>query len=356
MRVSMKVFGRRGNYAYACARVKARKKFLLSRDVYSRLLMMDVHAIGRFLGETRYRDEVTYYASRYSGADLVEVAVTRNLAETYSDVLGFTTGRLRNMVGNYLRRWDTFNVKTVLRGKVSGAQPDEVVDTIVPAGAFSEAYLKSLIAMESTRAVIEELAKHPSLRISPEVERDVVEAGKLAAFEDHLDMMMYHDLLDVIEPTNSATMLLRDFIRREIDVTNLKVLLKLKAEGLPEDKVQKYLITGGMEFRMDRMRAMAQSPGVDQILEELEKSSMYETIKPSMERFKEDQKLSGLTIALDKALIRTAEKFGRYYPLSVLPIIDYMIRKKVEVDNIRIIARGKERALSNEVIEDLLVM
>jgi V/A-type H+-transporting ATPase subunit C len=352
----MKIFGRKGNYAYACARVKARKKFLLSKDVYSRLLMMDVHEIGRFLGETQYRDEMTYYASRYSGADLVEVAVTRNLAETYSAILSFTTGRLRGMVGNYLRRWDTFNVKTILRGKVSGAEMDEVVDTIVPAGAFSEAYLKSLIAMESTRAVIEELAKHPSLRITPEVERDVVEAGKLASFEDHLDMMLYRDLLDVIEPTNNAATLLRDFIRREIDVTNLKVLLKLKAEGLTEDKVQKYLIPGGMEFKVDRLRAMAQGVGVDQILEELEKSSMYETIKPSMDLFKEDRKLSGLTIALDKALIRTAEKFGRFYPLSVLPILDYMIRKKTEVDNIRIIARGKERSLSNDVIEDLLVM
>jgi vacuolar-type H+-ATPase subunit C/Vma6 len=33
-----------------------------------------------------------------------------------------------------------------------------------------------------------------------------------------------------------------------------------------------------------------------------------------------------------------------------------MVRKKVEVDNIRIIARGKESGLSTKVIEDLLVV
>ena len=231
----MSLFGRRGNYAYACARVKARKQFLLSRDVYSRLLVMDVHEIGRFLGETQYREEMTHYASGHSGADLVEVAVTRNLATTYSDILGFTTGNLREMVGNYLRRWDTFNVKTILRGKFSDAPEDEIIDTLVPAGAFSETYLRSLIGMESVRAVMEELSKHPSLRITPEVEREVVESGKLAPFEDHLDMMLYYDLLDVIDPTNNATALLRDFVRREIDVTNLKVLLKLKVEDLAEE-------------------------------------------------------------------------------------------------------------------------
>ena len=356
MRCLMKLIGRKGNYAYACARVKARKQFLLSREVYSRLLVMDVHEIGRFLGETQYREEMTHYASGHSGADLVEVAVTRNLATTYSDILSFTTGNLRGMVGNYLRRWDTFNVKTILRGKFSGVEDDEIIDTLVPAGAFSDSYLRSLIGMESVRAIMEELSKHPSLRITPEIEREVVESGKLAPFEDHLDMMMYYDLLDVIEPTSSATALLRDFVRREIDVTNLKLLLKLKAEKLPEDKIQKYLIPGGMEFAMDKLRALAQAEGMGMTLEELESSSMYDEIKPSLERFKEDGRLSGLTIALDKALVRTAEKFGRFYPLSVLPILDYMIRKKVEMDNIRIIARGKEMGLSNDVIEGLLVM
>src|SRR4030042_1473854 len=111
--------GGKGNYAYACTRVKAKKRFLLSKDVYSRLLVMDVYEIGRFLGETQYREEMTRYGSRYSAANLVEVAITRNLANTYSAILSFTTGHLREMVGNYLERWDIYNVKTIIRGKIT---------------------------------------------------------------------------------------------------------------------------------------------------------------------------------------------------------------------------------------------
>jgi V/A-type H+-transporting ATPase subunit C len=352
----MKVFGRSGNYAYACARVKARKKFLLSRDTYSRLLVMDVHEIGRFLGETQYRDEMALAGSRYSGANLIEVAVTRNLAATYHDILGFTTGHLRDMVGNYLRRWDTFNVKTVLRGKVSSARDAEITDTLVPAGAFSDEYLRSLVAMDSLQAIMEALSKQPSLRITPEMMREVVDGGKLAPMEDHLDALAYYDLLDVVQPTSNADRLLRDFIRREIDVTNLKVLLKLKAEGIHEEKIQKYIISGGLEYSSDRLRGLAQGEGVATVVEELEKSSEFDMLKPAIERFKAGGSLSGLTIALDKALIGTSEKFAKFYPLSVLPIINYMIRKKVEVDNIRIIARGKEGALPSQVIEELLVI
>jgi V/A-type H+-transporting ATPase subunit C len=101
---------------------------------------------------------------------------------------------------------------------------------------------------------------------------------------------------------------------------------------------------------------MAQAEGLQAVIDEMERSSMYEDIKPALDRFKDDQKLSGITIALDNALTYTSEKFAHLYPLSVLPVVNYMIRKKVEVDNIRIIARGKQSNLSTKVIEGLLVM
>ena len=349
-------FGGKGNYAYACTRVKAKKSFLLSRDVYSRMLVMDVHEMGRSLGETRYREEMAKYASKYSGANLIEVAVTSNLARTYSDILAFTTGHLREMVGNYLKRWDSFNVKTVLRGKTTKVRDEEIVDTLVPAGTFSEAYLKSLIAMESIQEIMDALSSEPSLSLTPELVREVADSGRLAHLEDHLDSMFYYDLLDVIKETDKAERLLRQFIRREIDVTNLKILLKLKAEKIPEERIAKYLIQGGMEFDVNKLRNLAQGEGLNPILEELEKTSISEDIKPALERFRDDRKLSGLTIGLDKALIGTSEKFAHFYPLSVLPIVNYFIRKKVEVDNFRIIARGKESGLSTQVIEGLLVI
>jgi V/A-type H+-transporting ATPase subunit C len=40
----------------------------------------------------------------------------------------------------------------------------------------------------------------------------------------------------------------------------------------------------------------------------------------------------------------------------VLPILDYIIRKKIEVDNIRIIARGKATGMDVDTIKKLLVI
>lgn len=348
--------GGKGNFAYACTRVKAKKRFLLSRDTYSRLLVMDVYEIGRFLGETQYREEMTRYGSLYSGADLVEVAVTRNLGDTFSSILSFTRGHLREMVRDYLRRWDIYNVKTVLRGKTTKVKDEDIIDTLVPAGAFSEEYLKSLVAMTSVEEIMDALAKEPSLRITPELSREVVDTGRLASLEDHLDKVFYSDMLKVVKRTDKADALLNQFARREVDVTNLKVLLKLKAEKIPEDQIAKYLIPGGFEFEIERLRSLAAAEGMGAVLDEIERSSIGQELKGAIDKYKADKKLSGMTIALDKTLVGASEKFAHFYPLSVLPIVNYMIRKKAEVDNIRILARGKQAKLESKVMEELLVM
>ncbi len=345
-----------GNYAYSCARVKARKHFLLSQEVYSRLLVMDVHEIGRFLGETQYKNEITRFGSRYAGASLIEVAVTRNLGQSYMDILGYTTGHLREMLAYYLHGMDIFNVKTILRGKVSNVKGEEILDTIVPGGALSEEYLRSLVAMNTLQEIMDSLSTIPALRIDAEVAREVIDTGRLASLEDYLDKNRYYDMLKVVTPTNTADALLRQYIRREIDATNLKVLLKMKADKLPEEQIAKYLIPGGMEFSLEKLRSLASSEGLAPILDELERSETYKDMKPALDKFRTDRKLSALTVEIDKAAIRSSEKFAHFYPLSILPIINYMIRKKVEVDNIRIIARGKQSALPSKIIEELLVV
>jgi V/A-type H+-transporting ATPase subunit C len=54
--------------------------------------------------------------------------------------------------------------------------------------------------------------------------------------------------------------------------------------------------------------------------------------------------------------MRTSEKLSHIYPLSVLPVIDFIIRKKKEVDFIRIIVKGKDNGLSEGMIKELLVL
>jgi len=92
------------------------------------------------------------------------------------------------------------------------------------------------------------------------------------------------------------------------------------------------------------------------VASELVKYPFYEDVKDSLEIMERTRSLTEVSLAMKRHVLREAETFSHVYPLSVLPIIDFMVRKKNEVDNIRIIARGKQSGLDTETIKKLLVV
>ncbi len=66
--------------------------------------------------------------------------------------------------------------------------------------------------------------------------------------------------------------------------------------------------------------------------------------------------LIGVETGLEKYWLEYAARTSHYYPLSIVPIMDYILSKRNEVNNIRMIVRGREAGLSDEVIRSRLVL
>jgi V/A-type H+-transporting ATPase subunit C len=348
--------GRNGNYAYACARVKARKSLLLTKDNYPKFLLMDLNEIGRFLGESQYKTEMSELAARYEGVNLIELGTSRNLARSYTEMLEFTKGDLQEMLASYLTRWDIWNIKTILRGKFYGASVEEIREDLVPAGGMKENELNQLLSFASANEILEALKKTNGMVVPEEVIALYEKNSTLAPIEDYLDKYYYETLLQKIDATRKPERIFLSYIRREIDTTNLMTLLKLKKEGTAAEKVISYFIAGGEQITKDSFDSLAAMDNVDQIAGELSKFTFFEDIKDPLEAAKSSGNLGDLAMAMKRYSLRLASKMSHVYPLSILPIVDYMISKKNEVDNIRIIARGKESGLDSDLIKSLLVV
>jgi V/A-type H+-transporting ATPase subunit C len=348
-----------GNYAYACARVKARKSKLLPRETYPRLLNMELPQIGRFIGEGQYRKEVDELASRYSGVDLIELATYLNLARTYTAILGFTRGDLRGMVRHYLNRWDVWNFKTVLRAKIYGASWKDVADEIIAAGAFEMSTFQEIFNSTTT----EEMAA-TFMRSTPRTEYDsvlqrILRRGgpvPLADMENALDQEYYRLLLKSIPSDERADRFFLEYVRMEIDVLNLKTLFKLKWEKIGGEKASDLLIPGGALLAGSTLGRLAASDDYEKFLAELRTTALFEPVRTSAPDVPNLASLNRVLRDLDMHLMTRAMQFSHLYPLSVLPVIDYLLRKKTEVDNLRVVARGKQSGLPDETIRSLLVM
>ncbi|HVL88198.1 MAG TPA: ATP synthase A1 subunit C [Candidatus Thermoplasmatota archaeon] len=341
-----------GNYPYVTARVRAKKPKLLPKEQYQRLATMSPPEIARSLQEGTYRKEIDELAQRYTGARLVEMATRLNLARTYTEVRGFARGEVETVVTLILQRYDVYNVKTILRGKFANVPPEEVQDQLVPAGALSADDLAGLLRLGSMEEVVERLQATPYGDILKESLARGVQS--LTDLENALDKRYYAQLLHAVEPGNEPNRAFLKWVRFEIDALNLKTALRLRADRIEE--LGDLHVPGGSETPEERVkRWLRASP--DELQSDVAslpfgKGALAEKLRGFVER----GELSGVVAALDKQLILSAQSFSHRYPLSVLPVVDYVLRKKVEVDNLRVLALGKAAGLPEATLKELLIV
>ena len=345
--------GRKGNYAYTVARVKAKKSLLLGEEDYNKMLQMSVPEISRYISESGYQKEMAELAGKIEGIDLVEHATYTNMAKVFSSILAASQGELETMVAAYLEKWDIWNLKVILRGKSYGLDADAIREDLVPAGSLGAESLEKLVALDSIEDIISNYAKMVSMNAQEVLDMYKV-SQNLGSVEDYVDKYHYQRLLASIDPSSRPTRMFQEFVRKEIDVKNLETILKLKAEGIYGEEVLHYVIPGGKQIDRKFATQLANAETIAAAASDLSQLEFYDVIKDLVEA--DNVNLSNVVTEMKKYEIAQAKKFSHLYPLSVVPILDYMIHKEVEASNIRTIARGVESGLSKETIKGLLVI
>ena len=162
--------------------------------------------------------------------------------------------------------------------------------------------------------------------------------------------MYYANLIKAA--SDSGNKLFLKFLRTEIDLKNLKMLFRMKRAGMDGEEIMKILIPGGMELKDTDLRRLASMP-FSEFVRALEGYSYWKAIADISGEF---TSLINIETRLDKYGLVYAASISYYYPLSILPVLDYILSKKIEVDNLRIIVRGKETKLPEDLIKAHLVM
>ena len=343
------------NYEYVTARVRSRKRKLFDEDDYRKLVRMDPGEIARFMEETEYETEMNALGTRHSGVDLVEYALNRNLAKHFDDLLTWAEGPLYDYVANYLRKFDAWNVKTVIRGVYTDAAPEAIETDLIRTGEFSERRLDRAAEAGSIEEVTEQLS--PTIFGDPldDAMGDFESEDVLVPLENAVDRAYYAHLLDELGRTvpNSPEGLYGEFLEAEIDFRNLRNALRIARSGADIDPAE-YYIEGGQLFDREELRQVASN--VDELVERVRASTYGAELSRALEELEAADSLIRFERALEAALLEYSSKLSNRYPLSVCPVISYILAKEREVRNVRAIARGREAGLPVEEIEEELVM
>lgn len=344
-------FGGGGNYAYVTARVRAKKTQLLPAEEYPKLLMREASEIARALQEGQYKAEIDELASRYRGAELVERATRLNLGRTYAQVLGFATGELQVTIAAYLARYDVYNIKTVLRGKFARSKPEDILDETIPAGSLAPR-LAELARLERIDDVVEALRGTPFHRVLV-ANTEGRQLANLIEVENALDREYYSVLLESTTASGNANRAFVGWIRNEIDVVNLKTLFRLRFARVTD--WEPYFLPGGVDVTRESATRIVRGTD-DEVVAEVGTLDVAPEVVDAARASLAAGNLNAIASALERELMRDAHDFSHRAPLSVLPVVDFILRKKIEADNLRAIAYGKQTGLPSTTIEELLIL
>ena len=339
------------NPEYVTARVRARRGVLFDDDEYSKLVRMSPAEIARYMEESEYEQEINALGSRHSGVDLIEYALNRNLARHFNALLGFAEGQLYDLIARYLRKFDAWNVKTVFRGVYTDADSEAVETDLIRAGEFDDALLNQLLEAGTVEDVVTVL---DGTMFGDAVEaafEDFQETDTLVPLENAVDRAFYEQLLGNL-PGGEAVGLYREFLEAEIDFRNLRNALRIARSGAEIDPGE-YFIEGGQLFDAAELGTLAAN--TDELVTAIRESTYGDDLSKALDELESATSLIGFEHALNTALLEYSEKLSNRYPLSICPVLSYILAKEREVENIRAVARGREAGLPVEEIEEELI-
>jgi V/A-type H+-transporting ATPase subunit C len=339
------------NPEYVTARVGARRSALYGDEEYRKLIRMGPAEIARFMEESDYEAEINALGARHSGVDLIEYALNRNLAKQFEDLLRWADGRLYDLIARYLRKFDAWNIKTVIRGLYSEADREAIEDDLIRAGEFDEELLDQLLDSPTIEDVVERLSGTMFGDSLEAAYDDYEETGVLVPLENAVDRTYYEHLLEDLA-VDEATAQYREFLEAEIDFRNARNALRLAQSGADIDPAE-YYIDGGSLFTASELATLSQNR--EELVAAIRESKYGDELSEALDELEAAESLIGFERALDEILLEYTSALGNVFPLSITPIVSYILAKEREVDNIRAIARGREAGLSEEQIQEELV-
>lgn len=348
----------RVEYDYVNARIKGMKSRLLNPPVFELLILKpDVESIIAELANTPYKDEIEKASVQYSGIKCIEIALRKDFTNAFRKILRYMKGgEAETYIKILLSRWDIQNIKTILRGKNIHVTSAEILECLVPAGELDDTTLIELIKQPDVKAVIDLLATW-GIDYSKPLTRNFKEYSEkrdLSVLEYAIDRFYFENALKAVKGEKYDDLVIRDMIMAEIDVTNIKSVLRIIRDKISIEDAQGFLINGGISLDIEKLLAMMRAGTLEGAIKQLE-TTQYNFLSKVPEDVFRIEKISVFEKELEKYLIKRGISRFLGDPLSIAIAIGYIWAKYNEITNIRIIARCKTADIPEKELRGELV-
>jgi V/A-type H+/Na+-transporting ATPase subunit C len=341
-----------GQYDYLNARVRAMGSELLTAEVYDQALAAPGDgALADILLATAYGRELREALTVSRGRDAMESALRRNLHATFAKVLAMAPPQARALLVVQVGIWDAVNVIALVRGKLRGAEPGEIMAAVMPLGELGEPQLEELAASPDLRSLADALTTW-NTSFSFDLRRAILEAGvhDLSALEAAVGGVYFDWALRQLPAGNADAAVLRRIVEMQIDLANLKAALDHVSRQMRNEETEELAPLPGGQLAPGQVQAVAQATTLVEAFELIAETYFEPGVENGILAFGRTQKLAAMERFLEAVVMGHGCRLYRGDPLSVAVPVGYLWRKYSEFLNLRMVLRGRSYRMPPDAI------
>jgi V/A-type H+-transporting ATPase subunit C len=306
------------------------------------------------LDETEYRPQLAE-VEKGEETDMVAVerALRENLNTRYRELISMVPKDRRSTVMKVLQRVDIWNLKAIITMIHEKVPPERRLQELILSPITPRERLEMLASAKDLNGLLEFLKGSEFFNVISEALGDYEKRG-LTALLSVLDKHYYTSLREDALAKRAQRSILKAMIGYEIDSVNIKLILRLKQEGVPPEEIDKYIIRPSHELTEAMLKAMIMAEDVRSAIHMIHITTYGKILAEALPKI-EEQGIPAAERALDEAYLKLCRWFEFTQFFGIAPVISYIYLKENEMKNLRAIIRLKADGLEPQRIKEKIV-
>lgn len=349
---------------YANARVRGRRAQLLSRDDFARLReITSLEQLIVALSSGKYRSVLEQSSLIRKGETVVGYALSQFLQEEYRFVESLYAKHLRDPLRIIAASWDVADLKTVIRGKYSGASEADIVASFIGSGAVIDREAMKVLAKQ--KSIEDVIATAITLRLPY---ADALQLGAenyslesaYTSFEAAIDKAFFAWVVREMSKFKVKSSVIYKYAIDNIDRRNLMMLLRLIRGGKGFENVEQaeeYFLAGGNVITSpENFYELSLLPEIDGLAARIRGTELGSMLKKSVPEMLISGSLSDFDRTVTAATLRKAIKIGKRDLHGIDVATAYLLSLENEATNIRLLAHAVNFGIPDSYVERELII
>ena len=323
-------------YAEAVSRIRAMETKLFDESMLNKLIEIpSPEEAVKFLQETEYASEM----QNIMKVQDYEIILSKELKKLYDFLYKAVPDK--DLVDIMELKYDYHNIKTLLKAKALNKNYD---------------YLLIKVKPDYTDKIVSSM-QNDNYRDIPKIMGEAIQksysefltAKDPQVIDIIIDSYMYKHMLIKAEKLGDS--FITDFVKLNIDLTNIKTLLRVKNQNRNRDFLSMVLISGGKVDKDILLSCLNES--IENIVNKLMFTDYGNILKMGLKDYGKDKKLNKFEKLCDNYTMDYLKK-SRYISFGPEPVLAYIYGKENEIKSIRIILVGKINKVPANIIRERL--